>query len=428
MTAFFNLNRLINVFGVKPTFLLPVFTDGEKPYFQEIKHNRISAFSEAILEEFSECEQIQVESSPAYAVSAPAVYAVQLPDGSYVMGDSMRIRTLWAEHSSVLSQYPVFVENTQAFLQETKPLLALPPSTEKRQVIRQVGTDKNLLFTENPLNNHYWPTREQGVLYENREVAIFLRPERRSTTSNIFQFYDWIKGQYGAENGGGVFQYKKKNPYSASKQLGAIDSLLKYTPATYTKWKKQIELTNKTKWVRNLIYAYTPEVEPYLWTYSQVLKLFDPYGDVDARRAILSWGLSIKPPAGKPEDSPDGGNWWWVYLEENADALFDGQSSVFWLEIKKLSDRIHAIVAQEFDTDEVHFRLVNGPVTDTALISFIEGLYKDEKQRLSLLLLDINCEGNPLTDQFSEWLAANEEKCVIHAQPINNQVEVYRWR
>lgn len=54
MTESMKLHYLINAFGVTPTFLLPVFTDGVTSFFQDIEHDRISSFSEADLSCFSE--------------------------------------------------------------------------------------------------------------------------------------------------------------------------------------------------------------------------------------------------------------------------------------------------------------------------------------------------------------------------------------
>ena len=466
------LDHLINVFGVKPTFLLPVFTDGFKFYFQKIEHDIISSFSEADLVCFSECDQIEVgtsiEYTAEYTVGSPAIYAVQLPDRNYMIGTSKDILSLYYKNISILSKFSTFLENIQALqaeigvsqhpersneflinsnaivpvidfvepkkqmllnfrvLEDKYPLLITWDDQSKylTDFFKRIEVKRNELFTLLHLDNLEAQTDEIiNYIYENQSEAVYGILIDAIKAENIFHFYELIKSndktkhrQFSTSR---TIRLKKKNICPVYSQIKVIDILLKYSPKTYARKENRAQ---KIKSEARSWCISSHNVVKNLWTYSQVCKLFEFPREYDflhlgneLQSIVREWGIYIKSPIDDVSNDDSIENlsiWLNDFLEsQGVIDIASDECKVFWLEIKKMSQHTYAIIAQNYFTKQVHFWIKNRPISSTVLSSFIEGLYNDINSKVSILLLNAECDNNPVNDNFAEWLSDNEDKC-----------------
>lgn len=444
MSNIYKLVRFINVFGIMPTFLLPVFALKGKPFFQVIENDVIREFIEADMTVFSGCEQIQVECLKDYTINDRALYALQLHDRSIVIGDSLVIRAFWIQHKSVLSKQSNFTKKMLSFLQETKVPLALPPSYNNPpstlqesdsfhdpivEALENVFFQPSLDLSDVILSNYrfdYLPLQSERLI-ENQSVAVFLNSEPIKTVHSIFTFYDLTKRKHTKYIPRGIIRYWKSNNYPISIQLEVIDVLLNYTPTNYFHSRNRGPYKHY-RLIKVELPLYRQSVAPNLWTSQWLRRLYNRKAQQhhinqinisDIHSIINSWRLPIKTPLSKTDSLSDRASWWKYYLLANERDIFDGTKKVCWLQIKKLSDMIQAIVAQDFFSKEIYFQIVDGAANDLSLIRFIKGLYEDVNKKLSFLLIEDNGNDLSLTERFAEWLCLNEEICEFSAYPQN---------
>ena len=460
MTRFYKLYHLLNVFGVMPSFVLPIFSDGDAFYFQEIEHDRISSFSKADLTCFSECKMIDVNTPMEYTIGSSAIYAIQCPDSTCFMGHSREILSFFDNYSSMLNQYPVFFDNMQEFKRclqrgviddtptdthdtrneqkeqtsSTAPILqpkcVLPADSDRQKhLMIQYNQNSVIKYYNKPV-----PIRTKGRdsedeiskhIFENQHKAVYFLPSSVITANNIFHFRELINAER-RDADPIVLEIARNSFLPVSSQIGVINILLNYTPLSYAKiMNRRDRIVRDHNRKALMVFSYDgsrfPRWRSNLWTYSHVYRLFKLpgtgrvlYAGNMLQSVIKGWGLYIDVPISSIfKDIPDRFSWLSDYFGIEDSDIITGASKVFWLEIRKLSKRVNAIIAQDFFTDEPCFWIKEKPVSSSLLTSFIDGLYQDAKRKVSLLLLYVNCDDNPIDDCFSEWLNNNDKKCQI---------------
>ena len=137
---------------------------------------------------------------------------------------------------------------------------------------------------------------------------------------------------------------------------------------------------------------------------------------------IHDWELCIKIPEQFTSDDDSSSSiseWLYDYLEaQNDDDNDSKENRVFWLEMKQFSNNIYTIIAQNNTTKDAYFWLINEPISDSILSSFIEELYNDIGAKVYLLLTSSLCERIPLNENFGKWLLKNENICHLIENPM----------
>ena len=315
------LYLFLNVFDVTPTFLLPVFTDRTRFFFQEIENDAIKSFSEADMDYFSDCPQIRPISNDVYSVGESAIYAVQFPDGRFISGNSKTLLAYLNEEKALIDRFPVFKENVQEFQKqiyknETLTISSQPQITENEIKVKVINTLRkiidnkrnsfedyfaqlNVLFPslrENlikdisfgmypqALNSLYLAPYTSNIisknsnfsfkkmLYENEDYAIYYQNKDEVMANNIFQLYDVIMAQCSSVDGiNPIIKYKKENSISVKQQLQVIDILLHCTPASHKKILRYIRDDNK--FYGKQVYGKLNKLQGRLWTYNHLRTL-----------------------------------------------------------------------------------------------------------------------------------------------------------
>lgn len=475
------LYLFLNVFDVTPTFLLPVFTDRTRFFFQEIENDAIKSFSEADLDYFSDCPQIKPISNDVYSVGESAIYAVQFPDGRLISGNSRTLLAHLNEEKALIDRFPVFKENVQEFQKqinknETLTISSLQPiaGIENREkclnelientiklnkIVKEVYTHSDffpLLLFENSkkqskLSDSGFSVLQPQVVndfdlvpytsniisknsnfifknevFEDRSYAIYCQSENVIVANTIFQFYDFIMTRGISTSGiNPVIKYKKGNFTSVKQQLKVIDILLNCTPVSHKKIFRYIRSSHK--FYGKQLYERLNKMQGRLWTYDYLLTLFSLSGFSISWRSLQSlihdWKLCINIPEQITSDDDASlsiSEWLYDYLEAQNDDDDDNtskESRVFWLEIKQLSSNIYTIIAQNNTTKDAFFWLIREPISDIILSSFIEGLYNDIGAKVYLLLTNSTCNRTPLNENFDKWLLKNENICHLIENP-----------
>ena len=126
----FRIHSFKNVFDVTPTFLLPVFTDGDNFFFQKIDKDIISDFVDAELRKFSDCPEHKfINENKTYSAGNEAVYAIGLPDRECFYGNRKDVEKYYYNNIQSFFEFPKFIKYMQAFI-ETGPEKHMEESTD----------------------------------------------------------------------------------------------------------------------------------------------------------------------------------------------------------------------------------------------------------------------------------------------------------
>jgi hypothetical protein len=118
------IHSFVNVFGVTPTFLLPIFKNqaGELK-FQKLENDNIQSFVDAEIKNFSECLTYQNNlGQEDYTIGNPAIYAIDLPDGSFVYGKRENIEDYYYKNIALFQNNPDFCEYMVDFIRDNPTL------------------------------------------------------------------------------------------------------------------------------------------------------------------------------------------------------------------------------------------------------------------------------------------------------------------
>lgn len=452
MSEYLYLSALINVFGVIPTFLLPVFSNGRQFFFQVIENNAIAHFEIADLSQFAESPAYQISDRSLYAPKCPAVYAIDMPGGKYVFGNSDFIADAYLSNQPDFNECPDFIASMERFLKQTeaeafyrskcKSSASLVPvntihywdnismqSFNTKKYLEQIdladiSQDFMVYFSKNNMGLSLVDTaagietlcNQSALCYHNRQfifnqVDIFENSRYAlgksfaliPKTRNIFDFRQYLKDPAKADK---IRYCKTPDDTPVEAQIRVLDILLQYEPKTYASF---VSLKSHY-WKKDTLWSNRTVFKIYQSLYGQ---LFKPQ-QIDLQ--IKKWGIDIDRPKQRiQDDDSESMEICWnnqlPYIEEEAemeDAL------LFWFEIKMLSDQTYMMIAQNYNTHKNYFRLKEHGLSSNDLISFIIALYHDIcNEKVMLLRLRSEKFSHLFDDKLTDWLSENDDKCSI---------------
>ena len=505
MSKLLYLSTLINVFNVVPTFLLPVFSDGSQFYFQVLKNDTIDCFEEADLSNFSACRSYDIVEQKTFMPKSSAIYAIDMPDGSFIYGDSDFIATNYFKNRSSFEKYPEFVDSMERFLQEigvTSPRLFadkgraliathtaldftesyrqalmasmyrllndyktnlevecfFPPYTSAMStadsmvpISRRRELHQDLMFSVHELLHDYFgtthlemeilsdsrqiligkiepirsiknwfkPNKVTREFFENSRFAVYQPIESMSRANDIFAFRRFLKSS-GPEFS--IKYYKSPNELSVEEQIKILDILLEYPPKEYGKYIMHLESSNML-WNEDDVYKiYCLRCVPSSKFSNWQQHIWE--GKKDILKQLKHWGIFIDTPKARDDDlNEDNVGAFWAtqlpFIMEKAEAE---SSRVFWFEIKTLSEKTYAIIAQDYITKKRHFCIEEKNISGETIINFIDALNHDIDNKKAILLCLKQSNYSCLFDeQLSNWLSENEEKCTVWDVPHRTQ-------
>lgn len=429
----FCLIKLINVFSVAPTFLLPVFTDGNAFYFQRIENNRISSFIPADLDYFTESDVLEIDMKKTYSINEPAVYALMFQDNSYYIGNSNIILAVFSEYTNGSTVDPGFIKTMEAFKDsiKEKSTAMLPISLFERvsrllwynpiEAIEKIYQDSmeqiqsQLDWVLPHINSALFLSYE---LFENEDTAVYpINTFGITTTDNIFCFRNHIRR---GKNDTHRLMFNKHSSIPVVIQLLVINTLFSYSPC---------ELRHRTYRDKDF-----PSFSCKTWTYAQASRIFrffesiiyqqSYYSETSAKyKEMDSWGLSIDEPT--PQMFPA------AMLTDRSDSIsiiFDNygitdvdRKNVYWLEVKVLDSSSCVIIAKTVFDQKEHFLLKDGFFSESEVIQFVEALFSDTKKKVYLLIVESEPTYTAIGEHFLEWVSENEDKCSIITNPLQTR-------
>lgn len=116
----FFLHYLINVYNVYPTFLLPIFSNGNMLFFQNSKDSIIESFTEADLSEFSKMESkiIHQKSVTPHFIGKKTVYSIAFSAKQYAVGTNVYISNYLNSNKKLVETDEHFLKYVQYFYKD----------------------------------------------------------------------------------------------------------------------------------------------------------------------------------------------------------------------------------------------------------------------------------------------------------------------
>lgn len=122
------LSYLVNVFSIKKTFLLPLFSDGKNLYFQRTKDNIIESFDITSLEEFEGSEYYLVtDYEHVFMPGDYAVVSIQVSPNRRFVGDALTVMLFSKWKKSHIRPHSALYDNLNHFIDNNFSVTNPPP-------------------------------------------------------------------------------------------------------------------------------------------------------------------------------------------------------------------------------------------------------------------------------------------------------------
>ena len=379
----YKLCLLINVFGVKPTFLLPIFENDGQYYFQNICNDKIESFSLAELEPFVECEKYNVVEKNFYrAIDSCAFYAIEtLCECGYFIGDKKEVLKYYYQHEKVLGSSFSFSNAMKNFAAEERE------NKEKENNTQLVKcSDKVKAFTE----IFFYPKKD---LSRYSPVA---RPLLRRGNKRRYNMKMWHSNEY-------RMFWRKFQRYNSGTIINLDDGLTFY-----------LETNN-----------FIMPINSLFGLAQNVIKIDSLKGICDSNivfNELLNMGLKYKVTKRDVLDMME--NLWGFnvnnsmvnieILDNDFNLLSDEHEAVFMFGTKKLDSNLYVILVKEHATNDIYFHVVRYSLGSENIVKFIKRLYKKIKKKIIIIPCCNASRVNIFDDYFANWLSANEDICSVN--------------
>ncbi len=190
----YKLHFLINVFGVSPTFLLPVFKKENNYFFQVIENGKIVSFEKADLQQFNDCKRYYIKSLTymVYEDCSP-VFSIETPDcHNYYIGKQIDILYYFECNKDKYQKFDHFCHSMENFKKndfKSDNKSGLTVFSKENKYISPLDIKKLLIEThhcgvftnyEQILSNSYTRIREYMLLGGNTRKKTLKSIEREN--------------------------------------------------------------------------------------------------------------------------------------------------------------------------------------------------------------------------------------------------------
>lgn len=114
------ISNLINVFSLNFTFLLPLFSDGAKLYFQHIDDKNIAYFEETSLDDYegSDCINVRLSNNHLFHPGDVAVYSIQIGAKKRAIADATSLLRFYNDNKQFVPFACALYDNMQHFKEQ----------------------------------------------------------------------------------------------------------------------------------------------------------------------------------------------------------------------------------------------------------------------------------------------------------------------
>lgn len=425
------LKYLINVFNVWPAFLLPVFYNDQKFFFQKIqsKYNYIDSFVEADLKCFEESYYFEVKKEIGAAVNESAIYAIGFNKSDFIYGDSETIIDDYRENFIKYEQDEYFKKTIISFMNKYNNGVMI--SNHAQNIT--INSNFNIkYFKITDIQKKQYFENDYGVLYCVKNLTF-------ATIDDIYLFKNLIDNNFLNITCNVLYQKHNSDVFmylSFQKQANIIDFVIKHQPREYQDREYQAREYFKRKY--NLFFG---NMSTYLWNIESiniVLKdniiksnLFNRlygnynYNHLPIRRylekniqdILTEWHLKLN--GSILELSKE------INTKENFDDFINDlllgaeqeESELYLLNVILLSKKVktNMIVAQNYFNKKVYnFKIKEGSVSVLDIIDFLELLYEEHKKRFTIIISENEIFYN---QQFYSWIEDNHDRFSVKSLP-----------
>lgn len=417
------LKYLINVFNVWPAFLLPVFYDEEKLFFQKIQSNYIKSFVEADLHHFEESYSFEVQDEICAKVNECAIYAIGFNQSDYIYGNNRAIIDDYQKNLKKYEQDEDFKKTITLFVNKYNSSIILG---DRHKYIQNL-----VIHHDFKIEHSKTPSTLKKRYFENDYGVLYCAQNLTFTIDDIYLFKKIIDNNFHLNMAHNV-SYQKHNSdtfryLSFQKQANIIDFVIKNQPGDYYK-----RLNN----------LFFDKMSTYLWDVESTYRVFEynilkklnmlnrlngnqryrysqirEYLEKNLLDILTEWHLKLDGPILDLSKE--------FYRNENLDdfiehLLLDAEqkkSELYLLNVISLSlnININMIVAQNFSNENVYnFKIKEGSVDFLDIIDFLELLYKEHKKKFMIIINDNKIFNN---QQFYSWIEDNHDRFSIKSLP-----------
>jgi len=140
----YHLAGFVNSLCVIPSFIYPVFTDGNYYYFEDGKSDNIKSFQMIDIEK---CDIIPWEVDEIYTINSKTLYAFMLSDSEIVHGDSSKITNFLngyyknIDDEVLIKEINVFFYNLELMIQfpDVDDIFGVKVAREKMRANNKTG-------------------------------------------------------------------------------------------------------------------------------------------------------------------------------------------------------------------------------------------------------------------------------------------------
>lgn len=423
MNEEYALFALVNVFDVTPSFLLPIFINDGKFYFQEINDDKIVSFEEAEVNELFKCKLFIIKESMNYREGSRAVYAINSANERFFYGSidmvdktATLLKIGFNDHFfySSLKQFHNISYNTS--LTSSYLITSTPSQTELRSDLKYT-TQYSVLATGMSLhmgkyiNNLLNANEKTNIIEENDNTAWCFKLQNSdgiSTVNSIFELLKWHERPM--EHLPMVYKYyvkTSKDILKLSEQFYLLNTLLDVDDWRYGFEKFPCPLYDEV------------ELSTLLWE-----KFYNYALDSYKSKVLMqlnAWGM----PVFNTNNSEflahglDTMDWINHCLEESND-----ERTLLTIVIKKISSDIRAFVVREHLNNDyrtlshVQCQCSKIPYNSHNVIMLLVSIIKLYQENLNIIFIS-SCD--ELGDEFSEKLSNLQnkysDKCKIWSMP-----------
>lgn len=427
MNAEYTLFALVNVFDITPAFLLPVFINDGKFYFQEIENDIIISFEEATVNEIFKCKLFQIKESINYKKGSRAVYAINSVNDLFFYGSvdmvdktAMLFKLGHKDFSfrAALEQfhkiYDISHKNSVSYLIASAPVNIAPRSRISQYSNSSIPCYSAKMAYRRP----YVYARKYGsinttatkIIEEDDDIALCFYPQKTNGTATVKGIFELLKQLEAPvkQTGRMIYKYVKtsKDILKLSEQAFLLDVLLHVDA-----WRYGFEQPH---------YLYSEvELSLLLWEkfYNHALKSYEE----KVLMQLNAWGI----PVCNASDSEflayeiDATDWINDYLEENDDVR-----TLLTVVVKEISPDIRAFVVREHSNNDYHTishiwcQCRREPYNDDTVISLLSSIIELYQELINMIFIS-SCDelGDEFSDELINLQNKNRGKCKILSMP-----------
>lgn len=401
----YKLHFLINVFGVSPTFLLPIFKKENHYFFQVIENGEIVSFEKADLKQFKNCKRYYVKSL-TYMVheNYPPVFGIETYDcNDYYIGKQTDILYYFECNIDKYRQFGHFCHSMNNFKKSdfrSDNKWELTVCKKNNQYISPLNIKPRLietyhyrnfeetLYNKNLFSNNYIQIKKY-ILLRDRTRKRNLRIIERQNKNILFN----LDACFESDNMFDILEIVNNKKLFSDHSIIVNNKIRSNIPLSI-----QIDIL-KTIYKKNFLFS-SNEIYNY-YSRKNFSNTFYSLTNHDIKIMMkYDWNLNLSSTQNT------------ISLYDNTISSIESKNT-FYFGVKKISKKDYAIIAENIYTNELYVVFNNINLNSDDVISFIKYLYSKIKHTVSLIPCCDESTAKVFNDEFSRWLELNEDVCLI---------------